>query len=178
MRHTPAQHSAALHLTAECRNPMPIKLCTDGHHGHHGHHSIKSVLSSQRGSGCVPVAISGCQVAAGGRCSLSHPPLSLASGHDDWRPGARRAEQARSAEGGGGAASVRGVTSQQSGVSRVMIPVRVVITRQMAAPSPAHRRSNIHWLHQRSHIGSHSHKHQMKLSHNDSFKILKLWYWG
>ena len=93
----------------------------------------------------MPVAISGCQVAAGARCSLSHPPLSpLASGHDDWRPGARRGEQTRSAEGGGGAASVRGVTSQQSGVSRVMIPVRVVITRQMAAPSPAHRRSNIH----------------------------------
>ena len=62
----------------------------------------------------------------------------LASGHDDWRPGARRGEQTWSAEGGGGAPSVRGVTSQQSGVMRVMIPVRVVITRQMAAPEIKH----------------------------------------
>ena len=36
-----------------------------------------------------------------------HPPLSLASGHDDWGSGARRGEQARSEEGGGGAAGER-----------------------------------------------------------------------
>ena len=134
MRHT--RHTTLLHCTSlqTAQTQCQYKLCTDGRHG------IRSVLSSQQDSGCVMPSSAG-----GGLClvfPLSLTPLSslspLASGHDDWRPGARRGEQTWSAEGGGGALSVRGVTSQQSGVMRVMIPVRVVITRQMAAPEIKH----------------------------------------
>ena len=104
----------ALCCTApRCRNPMPTLLCM-------------MVVSSQHSvGGRVRLSAS----SAGARWRLLVTPLSpLASGHDDWATETRRGEQARSDEGGGGARSVRGVTSQQSGVRRVMIPVRVMIT--------------------------------------------------
>lgn len=148
----PVLHHAALH-PGHCRAPMPVS-------------SSMSLWS-----------LSGCRVRPSARWRLAgpghHPPLSLASGHDDWGSGARRGEQARSEEGGGGAAgSVRGVTSQQSGVRRVMIPVRVMITpADGGTRHPAEIREI--WLHQRSHNPGHN----ITNIKWESFKMIHSKYW-